>query len=672
MTSIVSIGFILVIVGLLYWNLTLRAAVKAAAAGLAGKQAEEKAATTNELLAQFIKHAPIYAFVKEVSPTESRALQVSDNFQDMVGMQVSDVLGKTMQELFPAECAARMTADNWQVVSRKEILRLEEECNGRTYATIKFPLRQEERSLLAGYAIDITEHRQAQTALLASETACRNIVQALPMGIHIFDLLPEGRLVLVSANPAADRLLGLDHSRCIGKALEEIFPILRDTELPLHFRLAAEFGESWQAEWFEYADKAIAGVFELYAFQMSPGRMAVLFNEVSARKQVEEERNKLETQLTQVRKLESIGRLAGGVAHDFNNMLVVILGHCDLALSGLDVSHPLHAGLQSIRQAAARSADLTRQLLAFARRQPAAPKVLNLNDTVAGMLTMLQRLIGENISLAWMPGRNVGQVRIDPSQLDQILVNLFANARDAIGDTGKVTVETATMILNEQYCAEHADTLPGDYVLLAVSDNGIGMDAKMISQLFEPFFTTKKPGRGTGLGLATVYGIVKQNNGFVNVYSEPGQGSSFKVYLPRYTSLMDQATESTSLAASGSETVLLVEDEPMILDVTMGMLRKLGYTVLVAGTPEEAMRLAHAHADTIHLLLTDVVMPGMNGRMLANNLLTFNPALKCLFMSGYTANVIVHHGVLDEGVHFLQKPFTLDALAAKIREAMGD
>ncbi|MCL2789246.1 MAG: PAS domain S-box protein [Desulfobulbus sp.] len=638
-----------------------------------GKQAEQELVTTNELLTQFIKNSPIYAFIKEVSPTTSRILRVSDNCQDMFGMPVAEILGTTIQELFPAEYVAKMAEDEWRAVSQGDILRFEQEIDGRTYTIIKFPIRQGARGLLAGYAIDITEHRQAQATPLAGEAALHTILQASPMGIHIFDLQPDGRLVLSGANPAADRLLGLEHSRFINKTLEEILPALRETELPMYFRRAAECGESWQAERFEYNYDTVAGIFELYVFQISPGKMAVLFNDASVRKRTEAGRNRQEARLIQVRKMESIGRLAGGVAHDFSNMLVVILGHCELALNGLDASHPLYASLQSVRQAAERSANLTRQLLAFARKQPISPKVLDLNETVAGTLSMLQRLVNEGIDLTWMPGRNVGQVCIDPSQLDQILVNLVANARDAIGDTGKVTIETAALILGEQYCAEHVDMVPGDYLLLAVSDNGCGMDAEKLSLLFEPFFTTKKMGKGTGLGLATVYGIVKQNNGFINVYSEPGQGSTFKVYLPRNVSPADRASAAGAMPApSGSETVLLVEDEAMILEVATSMLCRLGYTILVASGPDEAIRLAQGHAGAIHLLLTDVVMPEMNGRMLAENLLASNPKLKCLFMSGYTANVIVHHGVLDEGVHFLQKPFTLEALAVKIREVLDE
>ncbi|MDR2550145.1 MAG: PAS domain S-box protein [Desulfobulbus sp.] len=639
------------------------------------KRVEKELLATSELLTQFIKTSPIYALIREVSPAGSTVLKASDNCEEMFGLPVAEMLGKTVNALFPAPFAAKMTADDWLVVTQGEILRLEMELNGRTYTTIKFPIKLGERNLVAGYAIDITERRQAQAALQASEATFRNIVQASPMGIHIYDLLPDGRLVLAGANPAADRLLGLEHSRLVGKTLEEILPAIHATEVPLRFRRAAEFGESWQNERFEYADITIAGLFELHVFQMSPGRMAILFNDISIRKRAEEEKNKLETQLNQARKMESIGQLAGGVAHDFNNMLGVIIGHCELALTGMHAAHPLYATLQSVRQAAERSADLTRQLLAFARKQPVAPEELELNATVAQMLTMLQRLVGEDVDLAWLPSQNAGRVRIDPSQLDQILVNLLVNAKDAVGENGKITIETAAEALDARYCAEHVDGVPGDYVRLAVSDNGCGMSGETLTRLFEPFYTTKELGKGTGLGLATVYGIVKQNGGFVNVYSEPGQGSTFKIYLPRLDNPEEREPEAMAeaeppAAPSGSETVLLVEDEPMILEITATMLRRLGYTALTASGPEEAVRLAEEHGKAVDLLLTDVVMPGMNGRMLARNLVAANPELKCLFMSGYTANVVAQHGVLDEGVHFIHKPFALNALAAKIREVL--
>ena len=408
------------------------------------------------------------------------------------------------------------------------------------------------------------------------------------------------------------------------------------------------------------------------AFLSTVAAMVAQFLVNVERKQAEEEREILQAQLIQAQKMESVGRLAGGVAHDFNNMLGVILGYTGLVLEQTNPSDPLSKYLQQIHKAAERSADLTRQLLAFARKQTVAPQVLDLNNTVEGMLRLLRRLIGEDIDLAWLPGRELWPVKMDHSQLDQILANLCVNARDAIAGVGKVTIETANTVFDAEYCARHAGFVPGDYVLLAVSDNGCGMDAETLSRIFEPFFTTKEVGQGTGLGLASVYGAVTQNNGLINTYSEPGQGTTFKIYLPRHTDIVVQATaEPQQAAARGSETVLLVEDEPMMLELTMSMLEQLGYTVLAARTPGEAMRLAREHSGSIDLLITDVVMPEMNGRDLAGNLLALYPGMKCLLMSGYTANVIAHHGVLEEGVHFLEKPFLMTDLAANIRKALG-
>ena len=396
------------------------------------------------------------------------------------------------------------------------------------------------------------------------------------------------------------------------------------------------------------------------------------FQDITERKQSEAEQEKLQSQLLQAQKMESVGRLAGGVAHDFNNMLSVILGHAEMILDQVDPSQPLFSELEEIRKAAERSAILTRQLLTFARKQTIAPKVIDLNETVEGMLQMLRRLIGEDIELSWLPGKNLAPVKMDPSQIDQILANLCVNARDAIADVGKITIETDVVSFDDAYCTDHAGFIPGEFIMLAVSDNGRGMDKETVSHLFEPFFTTKEVGKGTGLGLATVYGAVKQNKGFVNVYSEPGQGTTFRIYLPPYQagrrSRVDTATAKP--ASRGSETILLVEDESANLRMVTIMLEKLGYDVIAANTPGEAIRMAHEHTGPIDLLVTDVVMPEMNGRDLAKNILHIYPGIKRLFMSGYTANVIVHHGVLDEGVHFIQKPFSPKDLGAKLRDVL--
>jgi CheY-like chemotaxis protein len=374
----------------------------------------------------------------------------------------------------------------------------------------------------------------------------------------------------------------------------------------------------------------------------------------------------------QAQKMESVGRLAGGVAHDFNNMLTAILGHAQLAMMKCTPSAPIHPHLEGIEEAALRSADFVRQLLAFARKQTVAPKVLDLNDSVAGMLKMLLRLIGEDIDLVWMPGAGLWPVKIDPSQIDQLLANLCVNARDAIAGVGKVTIETEKIAFDEAYCAIHPGFSCGEYVMLAVSDDGCGMSKGVLDHLFEPFFTTKEVGKGTGLGLATVYGIVKQNEGFINVYSEPGKGSTFKIYLPRFVgeALERMAASAAEMPRGSGEMVLLVEDEAVILTLGQEILEELGYRVLSAGTPGEALRQAKAHASEIQLLITDVIMPEMNGRDLAKLIRDLKPGLKCLFTSGYTADIIAHRGVLDEGVHFLHKPFSMKDLASRVREAL--
>jgi CheY-like chemotaxis protein len=353
-------------------------------------------------------------------------------------------------------------------------------------------------------------------------------------------------------------------------------------------------------------------------------------------------------------------------------MLSVILGYSELAIRKAGADNPLQRHLAQILDAARRSADLTRQLLAFARQQTIAPIVLDLNKTIESMLKMLHRLIGEDIELQWHPKADLWPVKVDPSQIDQILANLCINARDAIADVGKIIIETENSTLDNDYCTNHPGFVPGDYLKLTVSDDGYGMAKEIQDNLFEPFFTTKEMGKGTGLGLATVYGIVKQNNGFIDVQSEPGHGTSFTIYLLRHTANVGEARQAGPPVADarGHETILLVEDEPAILEMATTMLEGQGYTVRAAVTPGEAMRLAREHKGEIDLLVTDVVMPEMNGRDLAKNLLSIYPHIKRLFMSGYTANVIAHHGVLDEGVYFIQKPFSIEELSAKVRETL--
>lgn len=518
--------------------------------------------------------------------------------------------------------------------------------------------------------LDLNKLKMAEEALQESKNWYQTLVQTIPDLIWLKDV--NG--VYLSCNPTFERLYGAKEADIVGRtdydfADKDLADFFRD-----HDRKALEAdGPSVNEEWLTFAADGHCGLFETIKTPMRDAEGNLLgvlgiARDITERKQAAEEKAKIEAQLYQAQKMESVGRLAGGVAHDFNNMLSIIIGFTDMAMDTVGSTHPLISDLEEIRKAANRSADLTRHLLAFARKQTIAPKVLDLNDTVEGMLKMLRRLIGEDVDLVWRPGSDLWPVKIDPSQIDQILANLCVNARDAIAGVGKLIVETGNSSLGEEYCAAHAGFAPGEYVRIAVSDNGCGMDKETLSHIFEPFFTTKGVGRGTGLGLATVYGAVKQNNGFINAYSEPGKGTSFSIYLPRHIGPAGQAwTGGAGPSVGGHETILLVEDEPTILKMTTTMLQLLGYTVLAAGSPRKAIRLAGEFPPEIHLLLTDVVMPEMNGRDLAKNLLPVYPQLKCLFMSGYTSEVIAQHGILDEGVQFIQKPFSKKDLAIKVR-----
>lgn len=381
----------------------------------------------------------------------------------------------------------------------------------------------------------------------------------------------------------------------------------------------------------------------------------------------------LEEELRQAQKMEAVGRLAGGVAHDFNNLLTIIDGYIQLALASLDSSVKLREHLEEVQKASQRAAALTRRLLAFSRRQVLQPQVLDLGAVVGDFEKMLRRLIGEDVELIIVKAADSRAVRADPAQIEQILMNLVVNARDAMPSGGKLVIETAIVELDDAYARSHVAVKPGAYVMLAVSDTGVGMDAETRSHIFEPFFTTKERGKGTGLGLATVYGIVKQSGGYVWVYSEPGKGSSFKIYLPRSADIPVPAPMPIAhlLPHRGSETILVVEDEDAVRSLVAAALRASGYKVLAASHPEEALQACREHDGEIHLLLTDVVMPQMNGRELAERLKSLRPETKILYMSGYTDAAILHHGILERGEAFLQKPFTPNSLARKVREVLN-
>ena len=513
--------------------------------------------------------------------------------------------------------------------------------------------------------------RRATELLQKSEARFAKIFEDSPVAIAI-SRLSDG--VFMDANDAFVQLYGYPRDELIGRTWEQL-------------RLWHSGDRSQVTE--ELRDKVhvvvdvqglrkngdvvdLLASLELIDLDGEPCILGTLVD-VTERKGAEKERTNLEAQLRQAQKMESIGRLAGGIAHDFNNLLMGIMGYTDLCRESLAPDHPIAPWLDEITAGANRSAGITRQLLAFARQQTISPVALDLDDHVAGTLGLLRALIGEDIELIWRPGALDARVKMDPSQIDQILTNLVVNARDAIAGVGTLIIETAQTVFDAEYCAEHAGAVPGSYVMLGVGDSGCGMDHATMERIFEPFFTTKGPGKGTGLGLATVYGIVKQNSGFIDVRSEPGKGTTIQVHIPPLAEgAADADVAAAPLeAAEGSETVLLVEDDRSVRAITERFLRSLGYGVLTAADAEEALRQAAEYPGPIHLLITDVVMPGMNGRDLATRLTAKFPEMACLYISGYTSDVIAHHGVLDEGVQFLSKPFTRSELAQTVRDALG-
>lgn len=521
---------------------------------------------------------------------------------------------------------------------------------------------------------DVTERRRAEQTLHTSEERLRVGLNAA--NIAVFDQDMDLRYVWMYQPQ-----LGYGSEEVVGHTDADLLPLEAARHVMEIKRRVLESGQRERAE----IPVSVGGqtfVYDLVAEPLRDASGAIVgltgaSLDITERKAAEEEKETLRAQLAQARKMESVGRLAGGVAHDFNNALTVIMGHAALALEQVGQEGPLHGHLEEIQKAGQRSADLTGQLLAFARKQAVAPAVQDLNRTLEGLLRMLRRLIGEEIVLTWMPGTGIRLVEIDPSQVSQLLTNLCVNARDAIAGVGKVTIETSNVTFDEAACSSRPGSSPGDYVRLAVSDDGAGMGKDVLEHVFEPFFTTKALGRGTGLGLATVYGIVKQNQGYINVTSEPGEGSTFEIFLRASSKDAVQAEAGRAGGAEEAprgcgETVLLVEDEAPVLRLGETMLEQLGYTVLCAGTPGEAMRKAQSHPGAIELLVTDVVMPEMNGKDLAERVRAARPKIRCLFVSGYTADIIAHRGVLDEGIRFLQKPFSVRDLAFKVRDALDD
>jgi len=562
------------------------------------------------------------------------------------------------------------------------------------------PVRDEQGATIGAleFAIDITERKQAEETLKeanrklqASQTAALNTLADLKAENQVrkakeaelervmMAIEQAGEVIMITdpagmiqyLNPAFESVTGYGREEAVGKTPGILKSGPQDQTFYQNLWETITGGRIWQGR---MVNKRKDGTLYTEDATISPVFDAggKIINYVAVKRDVTAHLE-LTAQFEQAQKMESVGRLAGGVAHDFNNKLTVILGYTQMVMESLGKGDPKCGDLHEVMKAGQQSVAIVRQLLAFARKQIIAPEVLDLNETVEDMLKMLRRFIGEDIDLVWSPGHDLWQVKMDPSQLDQILANLCVNARDAIEDAGKVTIETQNRVLDRSYCDDHPGCLPGEYVMLTVTDSGCGMDKETLTNAFEPFFTTKEVGKGTGLGLATVYGIVKQNNGFVNIYSEPGKGTSFKIYLPRHSEEAEEKVEAVEaeIPRGRGETVLVVEDETSVLRLAERILEKLGYRVLTAARPAEAIAMVREYEGEIHLLMTDVVLPGMSGKDLAGEIMQIRPNTRIMFMSGYTANVIAHQGVLDEGVHFMGKPFTPDSLGRKVREALG-
>jgi len=752
------------------------------------KRAEELLRESNVLLSSFVKHSPIYAFIKEVTPTASRVLTASENFREMIGLPGSAIAGKTMEELFPPEFAAKITADDRAVVAGGEVLKVDEDLNGRHYTTIKFPITLRNRTLLAGYTIDMTERTKAEEALQQSQTLLnatgriakvggwefnlktqsltwteevyrihevaedfqptvaaaidfytpeakpvitaavqRAIAQGEPFDLELQIITAKGkrrwvhavgeahaqsgqiaavggtfqditerkleeefRTLLATAveqtadivvitdtdgtilyvNPTFEKVTGYTREEAIGQNPRLLKSGKHDAAFYRQMWTTLTAGKVWSGH---LINKKKDGTFYEEEATISPvyDSAGKTVNYVAVKSDVTHE-VALEAQLRQVQKMQAVGQLAGGIAHDFNNLLSAIIGFSDLTLSKMNSTHPFYENISQVAKAGTRAAELTRQLLIFSRKQVLEPKILNLNTVIGDLHKMLRRLVREDIDIVLALSSSAGRVKADPGQLEQVITNMVVNARDAMPHGGILTIATGNATLTDADVIAYPDVTPGDYVQLSIRDTGIGMTDEVKSHIFEPFFTTKPVGEGTGLGLATCYGAVKQNGGHITVESALGRGTTFHIYLPRiaHKAGEEEGTGPLHALPRGTETILLVEDDISVRQLAELILTGLGYQVLVAANGQDALRVARVSCKPIHLLLTDVIMPQMNGKELADALHAEYPQTKVLFVSGYTADAISSDGILEPGVTLLPKPFSSFSLSHKVREVL--
>jgi two-component system cell cycle sensor histidine kinase/response regulator CckA len=609
-------------------------------------------------------------FVKDL---RGRYLMINSAGAQLLGRRVEEVIGKDDTELFTPETGREIMAADRKVVESGMTQTYEElgisAGVARTYLSTKGPHRDSNGEVvgLLGICRDITDRKRAEQEFRQSQQKLRIHFEHTPLAVVEWDT----QLRITEWSPSAEGVFGYSRREAIGRDASFLVPpALRAHVDRMGHELLAQAGGTRSTNDNLTKDGRTISC-EWYNTPLVDESGQVLG--VASLVQDVTERVALEERLRQSQKMEAVGRLAGGVAHDFNNLLTVIMGYSQILTDGLPAVSRLKDATAQIRSAADRAAGITRQLLAFSRKQVLSPRVIDLNDIMLNLDSLLRRLIGEDIEVLTVPGRELGAVKADPGQIEQVLMNLALNSRDAMPNGGKLTLETENTELDESYAREHEPLQPGRYVMLAVSDTGTGMSPETQAHIFEPFFTTKEVGKGTGLGLSMVYGIVKQSGGYIWVYSEPNRGTTFKIYLPR----VDQLAEAVGVVEKrrpgiqrGTETILLVEDDAQLRALTSSVLAHCGYKVLSAAGTEEGLALCRANHRDIHLLVTDVIMPGMNGRQLAEQVKQISPRTRVLYVSGYTSNAIVHYGVLDPGLSFLPKPFSLSALIAKVREVL--
>jgi len=608
-------------------------------------------------------------FVKDLA---GRYLMINSAGARFLGCSAEQVIGKTDVDLFLPEVGRAIMERDRRTVESGVTQTYEEFGTAagvtRLYLATKGPFRDPGGKVigLLGICRDITDRRRASEEVRQSQEKLRIHIENTPLAVVEWDL--EFRVT--SWNPSAERLFGYSLEEALGKHAGFIVPpqYRQHVDQVWQQLITRRGGSRSTNDNLTKNGRIITCEWYNTPLVDEAGRVLGVASFV----QDVTERVALEERFRQSQKMEAIGRLAGGVAHDFNNLLTVILGYAQVLSDGLPPGR-LADSTGQIRSSAERAAGITRQLLAFSRKQVLSPRIIDLNDILLNLDSLLRRLIGEDIEVIAAPARDLGPVKADPGQIEQVIMNLALNARDAMPHGGKLTLETANAELDETYAGEHPPIAPGRYVMLAVGDTGVGMSPEVQARIFEPFFTTKEVGKGTGLGLSTVYGIIKQSGGYIWVYSEPGKGTTFKIYFPRVEQPVQPLgveKRPSSSVQQGSETVLLVEDDPQLRELTSSVLAQCGYKVLVAGNPEEGLAISKQHHRDIRLLITDVVMPRINGRQLAEQVLRIAPDVRVLYISGYTDDAIVHYGVLDEGLWFLPKPFTMAALVNKVREVL--